>query len=135
MIKGERKRGGRMMQRPFAFALVLFVTTVLGCATATPPTIVPIQDAKGIAGKWEGTVQVGRGASDITIVFKEDGTYKVLGARTVTGGTFEVGDGKARFKNNLGHTGTFTLYEDKGGPVLRSERDDGSASGEFRPVK
>ena len=96
----------------------------------------PISDSKDIAGKWYGTV-VARGYSvAITLIFKEDGTYEVISRYTgVTGGTIKVSDGKAHFKNNRGETGTFTLYEDKTGPILRSERDDGTASGEYTPVK
>jgi len=104
-----------------------------GGASSLPPAT-PIQDLKGLVGKWKGGF-TSRGILgepwDWTV--NADGSYdiEVVGET----GTLEIREGKVRSKNlTTGRTSTTTLHEGGGRRVLRGVTDDGQFTWELTPA-
>lgn len=105
----------------------------------------PIKDFKEVAGKWEGKMSSTDGwSSPMAIIIAEDGSgYSLVSHDSPVfiysdKGRFAVErtlvDGKIRYRNSSGDTGTGTLHEEGGKRLLRIMTDNGRQKGEFEPV-
>jgi hypothetical protein len=97
--------------------------------------VVPITDAKAIAGKWTGRVRTVQGALvDVTLVVKDtskdagttEGFLTSGGGQQVIPGKFRIMDGKIETETADGRKGTFTLYEREGKQVLTTYTEPGN---------
>lgn len=125
----------------FVILLVIFIAIgyVVSPTAATPSStkVVPIQDIQSLAGKWWGKIEAGTAAgTQVNPEINKDGTYKASSRYWEVAGTItQVADGKARFKNERGQTGTIMLYERDGVHTLEFERDDGTSKSTYTRVK
>lgn len=105
----------------------------------------PIKDFKDVAGKWEGQMFSTDGwSSPMAIIIAEDGSgYSLVPQDSPVfiysdNGRFAVErslvDGKIRYKNSSGDTGTGTLHEEGGKRLLKIITDNGKQKGEFEPA-
>jgi hypothetical protein len=105
-------------------ALVTVVALALGaCATTPPGNVVPIADARSLAGKWVGTLSrggriMGGATMDIADTGTDKGTIESVVDGQVFTATFRVKDGKAATEASDGRLGTMTLYDRGGKQVL-----------------
>lgn len=112
------------------FTLAWLAATFFGCgALQSQPTsrIVPISGFDKVAGEWEG---LSKGVPDmrdharVLLIIGQNGHFNFVSDRAtelVLGtGTLTMQDGKAFGKTDSG-TGTFTLHDKAGKPVLVGE--------------
>ena len=110
--------------RLIAAMLVSVVALALGACAATPPgKLVPITDAKAVAGKWQGTVRDMLGRLTPTFITltetgKDTGTTEVIANANLSTGTFRIKDGQGETETSDGRLGTMTLYDRNGQQVL-----------------
>ena len=115
---------------------------ILGAALLVGMMLLPVPslaqeqvtDLKLLAGNYVGSGSGPRGRAPFDLSVREDGSYTVTvqgeGRRTFTG-QLQLIDGKIRFRNSDGATGTWTVSESKGGKrVIKTVRDDGMGSSE-----
>lgn len=129
-----------MRWKPFvlglAWAMGITIATGGHQLVSAQQTPKPISDIKDVAGKWFGQGWSGGSSLWLNYVINEDGTIESRSQWGIFTGTItQVIDGKARYKNERGQTGTLTLYEDKGVRILKYERDDGTSYGQLKQTK
>jgi hypothetical protein len=139
-LEGERKRRGTVMKNVTKawrlFTLGWLVATFFGCGVlqSQPASkIVPISGFDQVAGKWEGLskrVPDMRDLAWVILIISENGRFHFASNRATElllgTGTLAIQDGKVFGKTGSG-TGTFTLHDKAGKPVLVVEAalDDG----------
>ena len=111
--------------------LVTVVALTLSSCAATPPgKLLPIVDAKSVAGKWAGTIRTEMGRLlDGFMTITETGMDKGAIENFVNGqlftATFRIKDGKGETEAADGRLGTMTLYERGGKQVLSTYTEPG----------
>jgi hypothetical protein len=112
---------------------VLFLASCVTTAAVAQGPTVPIPSVKDIAGKWDGTVQVGRNApAPVSIEIREDGSYTGQSPRGPIVGNMWMDSGVLHSKSNNG-TARWTLTVKDGKRTLHSMAEQGV--GEFTEVK
>jgi hypothetical protein len=118
-----------------AGVLLLFVISCAATAAIAQGPAAPIPSVKDIAGKWEGTVQVGRNAPvPVSIEIREDGSYTGQSPRGPIVGNMWMESGVVRSKSNNGPA-RWTLTVKDGKRTLHSMAENGQGGGEFTEVK
>jgi hypothetical protein len=96
-----------------------------GCANEAAPeaaaTIVPIEDLKTVAGKWQGMVERLGQRDWAQMIIHDDGTYLLRSYRGIGvyngQGVFTLVDGKLTVQSEKGKA-TYVLYQKHGQDVL-----------------
>ena len=112
------------------FTLGWLAATLFGCGVLqSPPTapIIPISTLDQVAGKWEGLSKRMPDMQDhawVILIIKGEGYFNFASNRRaglfLGTGSLTMRDGRAFGKSDSG-TGTFTLHEKAGKPVLVAE--------------
>ncbi len=118
--------------RPTLFFLLPLAFAFLGACAGPGPSetpqwsVVPIDDFKTVAGKWEGIMITAPRSRDddwVRVLIREDGTYEFASYRQVGvfhgQGTFSLKDGRVSTTTERG-TATCTLYSANGRRLLRA---------------
>jgi hypothetical protein len=110
-----------------AWVLLLIVGGLSGCMsapTATPVSPVSAEQARDLAGAWQGWLVTERSFALFNLDIKTDGTFEVTGQWTRAQGMLLSADGTLRFDGTGPWRGTLTLEERGGSRALKLERDD-----------
>jgi hypothetical protein len=104
------------------------------CATGTEGRVHRLDE---LAGTWLGTVSSPMGTQSATLVARPDGSYvaTVGQGQMPIQGRLSVADGGLRFQADDGGAGTARVFEKDGALLLRTRRDDGSVTSEFKKAK
>jgi hypothetical protein len=123
------------MRRCCTVLIAAFLVGLVGCATTLPPAQT-VSDVKVLAGTYDGWISNPNGNFQAKLTVQPDGSYVGEGYRggAPVAGRIYLFNSQTRYESPTSK-GTVTLHDGDGKRVLRFVRDDGSASGEFTPVK
>lgn len=99
------------------------------------PVATSINDARAIAGTWDGTARVSGSTFPYKLTIKPDGTWSAVTPQRTFEGRYTVKDGKANWvSDTTGSAGTWTLHEG-GGQRMLAVAIGANRVAEFGPVK
>jgi hypothetical protein len=104
----------RVLSRPALVTLALIV--LVGCASATPE---PLSSIEPLVGKWQGTLDQGKGPQLFYLTINPDGTLVATWGVNWNNGTITVEKGVASYQMSPPpREGTFRYYPSNGKPTL-----------------
>ena len=135
------------MTRFASLALVLLLSTVVGCAPATSGSSIAVSDVKSLSGKWLGYATGPSAGAPIPfeLTINPDGTWTSHSGAQVQNGVVRLNDGKIRFERGAASGPSTTVLqastavlEERGGKrvlVGQGRSDYGPYSYEFTEQK
>jgi len=135
------------MRRFAPLALVMLLSTVVGCAPATSGGAIPVGDVKSLSGKWLGyaTGPSAGAPNPIDLTINPDGTWTSRIGAQVQNGIVSLKDGKISFTRQGASGGSATVLQastavlqERGGKrvlVGQGRNDYGPYSYEFTEQK
>jgi hypothetical protein len=94
-------------------ALIVLLSTMVGCAPAASGRAVPVTDVKSLSGKWLGWA-TGTGAgtpNPIDLTINPDGTWTSRTGAQVQNGVVSLNDGKISFTRQGASGGSTTVLQ------------------------
>jgi hypothetical protein len=117
------------MGRVISLLLAVGLTGCVSAPAATSGSPVSAEQAKELAGAWQGWLATERSFALFNFAIKADGTFEVTGPWTRAQGVLFVADGTLRFDGTGVWRGTLALEQRGRDRTLKLERDDRAVRG------
>jgi hypothetical protein len=124
-----------MLRLIIVWWLAIGLTGCVSAPAATSVAPVSSEEAKELAGAWQGWLVTERSFALFTLVINDDGTFEVTGQWTRAHGVLLVADGTLRFDATGVWRGTLALERRGDERALRLDRDDRLVHGYLHPIK